>query len=137
MTDEEYVARLGFLYHNILKARPADDYRINQPQLDKFVELLDFFLERAKALGGMIEPVQLCAPVTTGDLNAKFIVFDINGELVQKFCKVISYCSAVSIDATNDRQVYISCTVPKVYVPIDMKFEDVNIEESEDDLPEL
>ena len=59
MTDKEYVERLGQLYDKILSLREDDDYAINQPQMDKLIEVLNFFLDAAQKSAGTVEPVKL------------------------------------------------------------------------------
>ena len=117
MTDEEYVRRFGILYEQIMNFRKNEDYVVNQPQMDKLVEVLEFFIDSAKELGGKVEPVRLVPKEEHGGVTATFLVFDIYGEKVQRFCKVMSYCFGITIDSTFDG-VCISCTIPEVFVPI-------------------
>ena len=119
MTSEEYVRRLGVLYERIMSLRNDDDYVINQPQMDKLIEVLDFFLDSAKKNNGEVEPVALVPREEHGGVTATFIVFDVYGEDIKKFCKVIGYVSALGIDSMLDGRVCISVTVPNVFVPIE------------------
>lgn len=117
MTNEEYVQRLGRLYNKIINLRKDDDYVINQPQMDKLIEVLNFFLDTAKECNGEVEPVKLIPRTEHGGVTATFVVFDIVGEVVQRFCDVMRYTSAITIDSTEDG-ICISVTVPEVFVPI-------------------
>lgn len=117
LTDEEYVRRLGMMYDKILSLRKDSDYVVNQPQMDKLVELLDYFLTKAKALDGEVQKVNLKPAEIHGGVTAHFLVFDTHGEDVQKFCKVLSYCSAIGIDALESGDVCIDCTIPDVFIP--------------------
>lgn len=117
MTDEEYVTRLGKIYQHILSLRKDSDYVINQPQMDKLIELLNYFLAKAKALDGEVQKVNLKPAEINGGITAHFLVFDTHGEDVQRFCKVLSYCSSIGIDALESGDVCIDCTVPQVFVP--------------------
>lgn len=117
MTNEEYVKRLGELYHKIISLRRDDDYVINQPQMDKLIEVLNFFLDTAKECNGKVEPVKLVPRAEHGGVTATFVVFDIVGNAVQRFCDVMRYTSAITIDSTEDG-ICISVTVPEVFVPI-------------------
>lgn len=120
MTDVEYIKRITQLYGAVLSLRKDDDYVVNQPQMDKFVEVLDFFMNEARENHGKIEPVNLSPKEEHGGVTATFIVFDIYGEDIQKFCKVMSYTSAITIDGTEDG-ICISVTVPEVFVQKDKK----------------
>lgn len=117
LTDEEYVRRIGHLYNHILSLRKDSDYVVNQPQMDKLVELLDYFLAKAKALEGEVPKVDLKPAEIHGGVTAVFLVFDTHGEDVQKFCKVLSYCSAIGIDSLESGDVCIDCTIPNVFIP--------------------
>lgn len=117
MTNEEYVKHLGILYNEILNLRKDEDYVVNQPQMDKLVEVLEFFLDAAKRLDGSVEPVVLQPKEEHGGVTATFLVFDLAGEQVAKFCDVMRNCSAIGVDAKTNGEVCISCTVPKVFVP--------------------
>lgn len=116
LTNEEYVRRLGVLYNKILSLRKDDDYVVNQEQMDKLVEVLDFFIKASKKSNGKVEYTKLTPREQHGGVTATFIVFDVYGDDVQEFSKVIGYTSAVSIDATTDGEVCISVTIPNVFV---------------------
>ena len=118
LTNEEYVKRLGQLYEKVLSLRDDDNYVINQPQMDKLVEVLNFFLDAAQKCNGKVEPVKLTPRAEHGGVTATFLVFDIYGEDIQKYCKVMSYTSAITIDAAEDG-ICMSVTVPEVFVPIE------------------
>ena len=120
MTDIEYVKRITQLYGAVLSLRKDDNYVVNQPQMDKFVEVLDFFMNAARKSNGNVEPVKLTPKEEHGGVTATFIVFDIYGEDIEKYCKVISYTSAITIDGTEDG-ICISVTVPEVFVPKNTK----------------
>lgn len=117
LTNEEYVKRLGQLYDHIMKFRKDEDYVVNQPQMDKLVDTINFFIDIARQYGGDVEPVQLTPKEEHGGVTANFIVFDIHGEEIKRFCSVVKEASALTIDATTDHQVCISLTIPNVFVP--------------------
>lgn len=116
VSNEEYVARLGVLYHKILSLRDDKDYVVNQPQMDKLVEVLNFYLDEAKKQNGSVNPVVLSPREEHGGVTATFLVFDIYGDTIQRFCDVMRNTSAITIDSTTDG-ICISCTVPDVFVP--------------------
>ena len=115
MTNEEYVRRLGILYQKVLDLRTDDDYVVNQPQMDRLMSIMEFFLDAAERLDGEVQPVKLIPREEHGGVTASFLVFDIYGDDVQKFCDVMRFASTIGIDATEDG-VCIECTVPNVFV---------------------
>lgn len=115
MTNEEYVARLGILYNKIMSLRKDSDYVVNQSQMDKLVQVLEFFIDEAKKQDGTIEPIRLVPREEHGGVTATFLVFDIYGDTVQRFCDVMRHTSAITIDSCTDG-ICISCTVPEVFV---------------------
>lgn len=124
MNNEEYVARLGFLYQHILNLRNDEDYVINQPQMDKLVEVLSFFIEEGEKQNGTVEPVRLVPREEHSGVTATFLIFDLCGNTIQRFADVIRYTSAVCIDSLSDgKGICISCTVPNVFVHKDSKSE--------------
>lgn len=116
MTDEQYVQRLGFIYNKVLSLRKDGDYIVNQPQMDKLVAVIDFFLDAAKRLDGKLEAVDLTPKEEHGGVTATFHVFDLHGEAIQRFCDVMRGCSAIGIDTTIDGKVCIDFTIPNVFV---------------------
>ena len=116
LSNEEYVRRLAIMYNEVMKLRRDEDYVVNQPQMDKLIKLLEFFLDSAKELKGNVEPVELRPREEHGGVTATFLVFDVYGDKVQKFCDVLSACSAVSIDAKTTGEICISCTITDVFV---------------------
>ena len=117
LTDEEYVRRLGMMYEKILSLRQDSDYVVNQPQMDKLVELLDYFIKMTKQMDGTVAPMNLKPSEEHGDITARFWFFSVAGADIMRFCKVIQYCSALSVDAVDTGEVRISCTIPNVFVP--------------------
>lgn len=116
LTNEEYVARLGVLYDKVLGLRKDADYIVNQPQMDKLIAVLEFFLDTANELDGRVEPVKLKPKEEHGGVTATFLVFDLYDQKVLRFCEVMKACSAITIDTTSEGEVCISCTVPDVFV---------------------
>lgn len=117
MTNEEYVRRLGILYDKVMSLRDDRDYVVNQPQMDKFVEVVEFFMDETRKQGGELEPIELSPHEEHGGLTATFILFSIRGATVQRFCSVMSACTAISIDPLVDGEhICISCTIPNVFV---------------------
>ena len=117
MTNEEYVKRLGILYNKVLSLRKDEDYVINQPQMDKLVKVLEFFIDESKRLDGTVLPTVLSPREGHGGVVAKFPVFDIHGDKIARFCEAMSGCSAIGAEPTSDNQVCIDCTIPDVFVP--------------------
>lgn len=118
MTNEEYVKRLGILYNKVLSLRKDTDYIINQPQMEKLIAVLEFFLDTAKELDGTVEPVKLKPKKEHGGVTATFLVFDLYDQKVLRFCEVMKACSAITIDTTSNGEVCISCTIPEVFIPV-------------------
>lgn len=119
MTDEEYVRRFGILYEQILSLRKDSDYAINQPQMDKLAKVLELCMD-AKVFYDADKPeIDLRPREEHGGVTVNFILMSLNGEAqVQRFCEVMTGCSAIGIDALTNGKVCLSCTVPNVFVPV-------------------
>ena len=116
MTNEEYARRIGAIYEKILELRNSGDYVVNQPQMDKLVNIYKIFLEIADDSFDEVEPYFMDPKEEHGGVTAYFVVFDIYGDMVKRFTDAISECSAIGIDVAKDK-VCISCTVPNCFVP--------------------
>ncbi len=116
MRDEDFARAIGFLYDTAMDLRKNDDFEVNPPQAEKFLKVWAFFQEAAERLNGEVEDLDIEPKGESGDISANFIVFDLSGEEISKFCEALSFCSAVSIDSYNDGRVCISCVVPEVFV---------------------
>lgn len=118
MTDEKYVKRLAQIYEQVMSYRKDENYAVNQPQMDKLMEVLDFFNDIADKCDGEIVPIELVPREEHGWIMVKFVVFDIYGEEIQRFCDVMRCASAIGVDCETNGKVCISVTVPNVFVPI-------------------
>ena len=116
MSDEEYVRQFGTLYNQVMNLKDDKDYVINAPQMEKLVKVLGFFIDEAKKQDGKVEPLSLSPREEHGGVTATFLVFDIYGDTVKRFCDVMRECSALGIDTCKDGAC-ISCTIPNVFVP--------------------
>ena len=115
--DEDFVRSFGKLYLQILRQRRNEDYEVNPVQMDRFLEVLRFFENKIDPeFDDGIEPFHLEAKEEHGGFNARFCVFDLYGEELAAFVRLLSFCSAVSIDARSDSQICISLTVPNIFV---------------------
>lgn len=118
ISDEEYVRRFGELYNTVMSLRRDEDYRINEEQMRKFFEVCEFFGKSAESDDeAYINPIKLTPREEHGGLTATFLVFDMWGECLEEFKKIVQHLSALTIDATTDYKVCISVTVPNVFVP--------------------
>ena len=116
LTMDDFIYYFGQLYEQILNRRRNEDYEINPVQMDHFLSLLHFFQSKViPEYDDGIEPFHLEAKEECGGFSADFCVFDIHGDEVQEFSRLISCCSAVSIDAKTNSQICISLTVPDIF----------------------
>ena len=115
ISDYEFAKRFMAAYNKELKDFDPDEYQVNLTQLQKLINLIDFFKKAAKDLGGKIDSIDIDPSSPPNGITANFIVFDIFGEDVQRFCDVLRHCSAVSMDVTVHDEVSISCTIPNVF----------------------
>ena len=117
LTENEYVRRMATLHAYVMSLRKDSDYVINQPQMDKLVELVDFFLKLMKKVSGELQPLSLVPSAEHGGVTAHFWYFSVSGDEIQDFASVIRHCSALSIDCLDTGEVCISCTIPNVFIP--------------------
>ena len=100
----------------IMDSRSNEDYIVNQPQMDKFLEVLAFFIEGSKNNSCEIKSVSLEPKEENASLTAEYIVFDIWGKSHNRFQEVLKHTTAFSVDATLAHRVRVSLTVPEVFV---------------------
>ena len=115
MDDNWFIRKFGQVYESVMRLRTNDDYVVNAVQMDRFLDLVQFFIRKSEEYGDKVEVEKAEPKQGFGGVTATFVVFGVNGDEVREFCKVLKYCSAISIDATDDC-VAISCTVPDVFV---------------------
>lgn len=128
---DDMIVYFARLYEQMLSQRRNEDYEINPEQMDRFLDLLHFFKSRVDPeYDDGIEPFHLEAKAEHGGFSADFCVFDLHGEEIQEFARLISCCSAISIDAMNDSQICISMTVPNIFVPKKRTEEDEDYEDT-------
>lgn len=117
MNDIEFIRQFGAEYDKLISLRSDDDYTLDKEQYKKLLAVLAFFLDTARACGGTVKPVSLTPRMEHGGITAEFIVFDLsNISDLQRFSQIISYLSALTIDALTTGEVCIGVTVPNVYV---------------------
>ena len=115
-TDDQ-LKSFGKLYESIKNLRDNDEFMINQKQMEKLFEVTEFFNKIAGESGGKVEPLKLVPNEEHGGVTATFIVFDMYGERLEEFKKIVQHLSALTIDSTTDNEVCISITVPNVFEP--------------------
>ncbi|MBP3398291.1 MAG: hypothetical protein J6K75_00905 [Erysipelotrichaceae bacterium] len=100
----------------ILNSRSNSDYEINEPQFEKFKEVLNFFTTLAQENKNTKVDVFLEPKQTVGGLTCTTYLLDFYGKQMEEFNKLLSYCYAVTIDALLDGRICISVNVPDVFV---------------------
>ena len=116
ISDHEFAKRLVDAFDKEMEGVTSDDFAIDTTQMKKLNDLIEFFKKAAKDLGGKIDSISLDPSNPPNGVTASFVVFDLFGDDVQRFCNVIRECSAISFDVTNRDEVCISCTIPGVFV---------------------
>lgn len=116
MTDEEYVRQLSALIQKDLDLRSDDDYVINPPQMDKFLDALSFLKELVAVSDGELNSVKLVPKEVHGWLSANMTILDLFGDNIVRFSDVVRNCSAFGVDALNDGRVCVDFTIPNVFV---------------------
>jgi len=118
VSNNEYLKSFGKLYEKVIALRNDDDFLINEPQMVKFFEVYEFFTKAAgETETAKVEPIKLIPREEHGGVTATFVVFDMYGEILEDFKKIVQHLSAMTIDAVNGEEICISVTVPNVFVP--------------------
>lgn len=113
----DFFTYFGRLYEQELNRRRNEDYEVNPLQMDRFLTLLHFLQHKVNPeFDEGIEPFHLEAKEECGGFSADFYVFDLYGDEIPVFAEMLSWCSAISIDATTESQICISITVPDIFV---------------------
>lgn len=118
MDDDWFIKKFGEIYEEVIALRDNDDYVVNPGQMDKFLDLISFFMGKAaKYDDDYVEIEKLEKKQEFGGVTATFVVFSLSGvDEVSEFCKVLKCCSAVSVDVVDEYKVCISCTVPDIFI---------------------
>jgi len=103
-------------YLKYLDSKSNDDFEINETQFEKYKEVLVFFRTLTKDDKEAKIEIRLEPKETIGGLTCTTYLFDLWGETLKEFNKVLSFCSAMSIDALNDGKVCISMTIPDIFI---------------------
>lgn len=115
MNKNDFISNLWKQYLDCIESRNPEDYVVNIPQMDKFLELLSFFKRIVgQDLGGYIEPLRLDPRAEHGGFTAFFPFVALSGDQIAEFGRVLQYASAFSIEG-DDGQVIVSFTVPNIF----------------------
>ncbi|MBQ7541584.1 MAG: hypothetical protein IJT44_04765 [Clostridia bacterium] len=115
MLDLDAICALEKLYLDYIDSQSVEDYEVNPPQMDRFLETLSFFRDAVQRLGGEIEPFRIDPRAQHAGFTAVFSVFDLYGLHILDFGRILPYLSAFSVDG-DDGRVFVSLTVPNVYM---------------------
>lgn len=114
MDENWFLKRFGEIYNEVMSLRRSDDFVVNPRQMDRFLDLVNFFLHHTEDEDS-VEIEQDDPKSGIGSVTATFLVMTLRGDEIPEFCKVLRCCSAISIDSCDDGAC-ISCTVPDVFV---------------------
>ena len=114
MDENWFLKKFGEIYNEVMALRRNEDFVVNPRQMDKFLDLVNFFLHHLEDEDS-VEIEQNDPKCGIGSVTATFLVMTLRGDEVSEFCKVLKCCSVVSIDSCEDGAC-ISCTVPDVFV---------------------
>ena len=103
-------------YHIEKETECNADYVVNPEQMLKYNRLCQYFMRKAAEDGEASVEIHSEPKYEHGNLTANFIVFDSHGNEIQELCRLMSNCSAISIDAGYGNQATISCTVPNIHI---------------------
>ena len=118
--NNDIVIAFARFYEAEMRRRNNEDYEVNPVQMNKFLDAVSYFSKKAEENDDTIDPIRCEPKEEHGGLTAHFIVFDSYGEDLQEFSRIMSYCSALSIDVTTNNKCCISITIPNIYVERDM-----------------
>ena len=114
--DSMIIAEVKRIHDQIMAMRKNDDYAVDPQQMDKFLDLVAFFSKRLGDKPTASVDVEKIEPKRqSGSVVAKFVLFDVHGDQVAEFCRVLSACSVIQVMYNAGRAI-ISCTVPNVFV---------------------
>ena len=115
MSYTDYAKQIWEMYEKEMSSRKNADYEVTPEQMQKLIDAYGFFMEVAASGNGKVEPFKIVPKEVNGGITAYFSVFYLSGDDIQRFCKVVSSFSALSIDSLKDGTVCLSFTVPRVF----------------------
>ena len=113
---EDFLRNVGGLYEHFLASENDNDYVVNDEHFQHLLDIIEFFADICGKCDGSYEPCELSPKRRSGGVTARFYVLSLNGENIERFCELMKYTSAISIDAETDGKVCFSVTVPNVFV---------------------
>lgn len=115
---DDFIARLGKEYLQMLAEEDNSNYVANGEQAEKYCDMVKFLSHIAKSTVGGSITVECEPKGQHGYVNATFPVFDLSGEQVAQFATLLAGASAFDVDSLKDGSVCLSITIPNVYVHI-------------------
>jgi len=118
---KEFAIVLKQVYDEIEKYRDDGKYVINPAQMNKFLDLLSWFMHKAEEFGDKVNPPKINPGDEHGSLSAVFKMLDMRGiEESREFANLIKECSILSF-LSGKEGVIIECTVPNIFVEMNEK----------------
>lgn len=103
------------IFQEEMDSRNNDDYEVNPDQMQHLVEAYRFFIKKAHDHNGKIDPFEYNPKELVGHLDTHFYFFELSGDDLLEFAKIIANASVITIDATLDGVTHISMNFPDVY----------------------
>lgn len=121
ISEEELIGFLKNYEESYKESVEGCKYVINKTQAEKVSKVFNFFLkvaEKRNSTDCKIEVSKLDPKEEVVSLTAEFYLFIIRKDEIQEFSECVSYCSAFGIHSQTDGKAIISCTIPKVFLPV-------------------
>lgn len=115
MDTDSFLVYTGKLYEELMAEANDEDYAIDETQLNKLLDIIEFLFDMCNKNNGAFEPCTLIPKRQHGGVTARFYMMSLAGEEIDRFCDVMRGASAISIDAELDGRICFSVTVPYVY----------------------
>lgn len=114
--NHEFAKEFAQIYKEIMANRYNEDYVVNPKQMNKFLDLLSWFMHKAQEYGDRVSVPKLEPKDEHGSMTATFLMLDLRGkDEIFEFSSRIKECSILSFDLGTDG-IIIRCTVPNVFV---------------------
>lgn len=117
--DKEFLQQIGKYLDDSMKADP-NDYKINKPQWNKMMKMIEYFVEIFPATGKDFKPDHIIPSIGSGCVTIIFRLASLDTPLdIVEFTDALLCANRVVFDSNTDGNVCIEAVVSKVFIPKD------------------
>ncbi len=113
---DDFLRLAGCIYEHYLESVSEDDFIINPPQMQKFIDLVNFISKKSKKERFEVDPLLFSKKDCNAEITIRGFVLDLYLGEVAEFCNLVKDSCNIYLETNRNNEICLTILFKDVFV---------------------